>query len=144
VRWLAFATALFIALPCAAQESLSFELKCPDTARCGKNELGQWISNWQVRAFAAEQARLKGCIAELEKANRQVLALQRAARSYDEQVESLHAKILRLERQHEARERERAELDHRSTRRLRWAIGSTAVAVVAIGALSAGIYVAGH
>ena len=128
----------------AAEPSRPFELKCPDVLKCQKGEQGQWVPNWQVRSIAAEMAELHGKAEQLTRADAQRVALEKAARAYDNQIETLHLRILECDTERRAQKRKDQTLENRVTRRTRWAIASTVIAVVAIGALSAGIYVAGH
>jgi len=145
IRWL-FALLLVLLMTLAtsgaraAEPSRPFELKCPDVLKCQKNEQGQWVPNWQVRSLAAELAELHGKAEQLQRADEQRTALEKSIRAYDNQIETLHLRILECD----AARRAQQALENKVTRRTRWAIASTVIAVVAIGALSAGIYVAGH
>lgn len=129
----------FFATRCSAQELSQVvpDVKCPNTALCVKNEQGLWLPIWYARDLLKVKEDLKGRIKELEQAEEEIVSL-RLADSENIEAERAMERELAFEKKHaEMMERRTKEAEAKSTKRLRWGVGTTVAGAVVIGILAA-------
>lgn len=141
--WIMFcsATATFLGYGgCAHAQELSQvvpHVKCPNTALCVKDEIGNWIPIWYARDLLGVSEELKGKIAELEKANDEITSLRIADAEHLEAEKSLETTAAYEAKKAEIFSARAKEAEAKSTKRLQWGVGVGIVGAIVIGTLSA-------
>ncbi len=112
-------------------------VSCPSTALCVKDEKGMWIPVWYARDLLGVKEDLKGKIKELEAAKDEITSLRIADAEYTQAVKSYEEALATEKKIREMDDARVKDAEDKSTRRLRWGVGTSVVSVIVIGVLSA-------
>lgn len=102
-----------------------------------------WVPTGYLRGVKADSVRLEGAQKELARAGEQIHELELAAEQFELQTRSLKDKVVVVEASRAVQTSRIDHLERQKTRRTRWALATTVLTVLLIGALSVIAYAGG-